>query len=213
MVIKTEFGKAYISSKGYYMIYSNELNNKGKLLHRLVYEKFIGIIPDNYDIHHIDGNRLNNEIYNLQCLSHSEHIKLHAVDREFSDETRKNLSLALTGKKLTKEQRKNISEGKKGIRFTDEHRKNLSEARIGLKDSEETKNKKSQNTKGENNPATNLTNKDVQLIKRMLLTGKLTQKRIGEFFGVSNYVINKINTGRHWSHIKIERFYEGFDDV
>jgi DNA-binding XRE family transcriptional regulator len=74
--------------------------------------------------------------------------------------------------------------------------------------SEETKKLKSEQTTGENHPGTNLTNKDVQLIKRMLITGKLTQKRIGEFFGVKRHVITSINTGKSWNSVKIERFYD-----
>lgn len=34
-------------------------------------------IPEDYDIHHIDNNPLNNSIDNLQLLKHSEHTKLH----------------------------------------------------------------------------------------------------------------------------------------
>lgn len=34
-------------------------------------------IPQNYCIHHLDGDGLNNNITNLQMLTNSEHIKLH----------------------------------------------------------------------------------------------------------------------------------------
>ena len=53
------------------------VNNKDYYEHRLVWEREYGAIPTNYAIHHLDGNKLNNDLSNLQCLSFSEHRKLH----------------------------------------------------------------------------------------------------------------------------------------
>lgn len=49
-------------------------NLKGKLYstHRLVYETFIGSIPQGMVIDHIDGDKSNNELSNLRCISQSE---------------------------------------------------------------------------------------------------------------------------------------------
>ena len=49
-------------------------NLQGKLYsaHRLVYETFIGEIPDGYIIDHIDGDRQNNSLENLRCITQSE---------------------------------------------------------------------------------------------------------------------------------------------
>lgn len=57
-----------------------------EFLHRYVYKLECGEIPSNYEIHHVDHNKDNNDISNLQLLTCVEHRKLH-------------------GKKLTKEQR------------------------------------------------------------------------------------------------------------
>lgn len=46
---------------------------KTALLHRLVYEAFVGPIAPDMEIHHKDGNRQNNCISNLQCLSKKAH--------------------------------------------------------------------------------------------------------------------------------------------
>ncbi|GAY30719.1 Uncharacterised protein [Prevotella sp. MGM2] len=46
---------------------------KTALLHRLVYEAFVGPIAPGMEIHHKDGNRQNNCISNLQCLSKKAH--------------------------------------------------------------------------------------------------------------------------------------------
>lgn len=49
--------------------------------HRLVYESYYGKIPDGYDVHHIDGDTYNNDIDNLECLSHSDHSKITALEQ------------------------------------------------------------------------------------------------------------------------------------
>ena len=67
--------KFKLDNKGYYLgfRYGNRIR-----LHRYIWEKHNGKIPKGYDIHHIDGNRLNNDISNLIMLTPSEHHKLHA---------------------------------------------------------------------------------------------------------------------------------------
>ena len=49
----------------------------GKYIHQAVWEHFNGKIPKGYIIHHIDGDKSNNDISNLQLMIQSEHIKLH----------------------------------------------------------------------------------------------------------------------------------------
>ena len=53
-----------------------------RLVHRLVYEAFIGEIPKGYEIHHIDGNKENNEISNLAPVTRGQHMRLHAKERK-----------------------------------------------------------------------------------------------------------------------------------
>jgi DNA-directed RNA polymerase specialized sigma subunit len=48
-----------------------------------------------------------------------------------------------------------------------------------------------------------LTEHDVKLILRMLRTGKLTQKRIGEIMGVQANAISRIKNKRRWGHVSI----------
>lgn len=45
---------------------------KSYRVHRLVYKAFVGEIPNDKVIDHIDGNKLNNHISNLRCVSQSE---------------------------------------------------------------------------------------------------------------------------------------------
>lgn len=48
-------------------------------IHRLVYETFVGEIPEGLEINHKDGNRANNALDNLECLTHRANIK-HSFD-------------------------------------------------------------------------------------------------------------------------------------
>lgn len=51
------------------------------LVHRLVVEHFRGPIPVGLEVDHIDGNRLNNRLDNLQVISHAENCRLAAQRR------------------------------------------------------------------------------------------------------------------------------------
>lgn len=54
--------------------------NKKFLVHRVVWECFNGEIPDKMDIDHIDGNPKNNNLDNLQLLSHAENLRKRNID-------------------------------------------------------------------------------------------------------------------------------------
>lgn len=49
--------------------------------HRLVWEAANGRIPDGYDVHHIDGDTYNNDVDNLECLTHDDHARLTAFEQ------------------------------------------------------------------------------------------------------------------------------------
>lgn len=51
-----------------------------KMRHVFVYECFNGIVPDGHEIDHIDNNKNNNKLSNLQCLTSHEHHKKTAKD-------------------------------------------------------------------------------------------------------------------------------------
>lgn len=49
----------------------------------LIMEENLGrLLTDNEVVHHIDGNKLNNNLVNLQLLTISEHAKLHAKENK-----------------------------------------------------------------------------------------------------------------------------------
>ena len=71
-----------ITWSGYREIYSPEHPNKTKRgyvkEHRLVVEQAIGrFLSTDEQVHHINGDKLDNRIENLQIMSHQEHLKMH----------------------------------------------------------------------------------------------------------------------------------------
>jgi len=53
-----------------------EIDGEKVFEHRYVWEKVNGKIPEEKEIHHINGNKKDNRIENLMCLSKSKHMKL-----------------------------------------------------------------------------------------------------------------------------------------
>lgn len=45
--------------------------------YRKIWAAANGSIPDGFDIHHVDGDRSNNDIDNLKCVSKEEHYQIH----------------------------------------------------------------------------------------------------------------------------------------
>ena len=63
-------------SFGYWRVVGRD--GKWHRLHRACWEAYNGPIPKTWVVHHIDGNRQNNAIANLQCMLHGDHTRLHA---------------------------------------------------------------------------------------------------------------------------------------
>lgn len=79
-------GGVHIKSSGYVEVYCpdhpNANSRKCVYEHQLVMEKHIGrYIQKGEVVHHIDGNKSNNDISNLLLLTNSDHAKLHAILR------------------------------------------------------------------------------------------------------------------------------------
>ena len=64
---------------GYLIKFKNGYNKKGNVkLHRLIMEEHLGRkLTSDEIVHHIDGNKLNNDISNLQVMTRGEHSRLH----------------------------------------------------------------------------------------------------------------------------------------
>lgn len=68
---------------------------RGVGLHRLIWETFKGTIEDGYQIHHIDENKENNSLDNLECESSFEHQRKHKLGIKHSEQTKKRQSIAI----------------------------------------------------------------------------------------------------------------------
>lgn len=68
---------------------TKQINGEKKQLHRVVFEDAYGItIPNGFVIHHIDGNPLNNSIFNLQMMKIEDHNALHKTKSDANLEHR-----------------------------------------------------------------------------------------------------------------------------
>ena len=90
------------NSKG--EIQKTKINERGRPcfncmeIHRIQVHTHLGYKKD-YDIHHIDENKLNNSLENLVYLTHSEHSKIHnKIGKKLSEETKQKMRAANKGK-------------------------------------------------------------------------------------------------------------------
>lgn len=73
-------GFSYGSDNGTgYLYKSLYKNNKQTIkgMHKWVYETFVGQIPIGYDVHHINGNKTDNRLENLELVENEIHRKKH----------------------------------------------------------------------------------------------------------------------------------------
>jgi len=73
------FIKPFVSNRGYLRVNLSSPVNKKYTLHRLVGEYFISKDNDGLIINHIDGNKQNNHVSNLEWITHQENVK-HAIN-------------------------------------------------------------------------------------------------------------------------------------
>lgn len=116
-------GKRYYLNSGslYYTAHYDDKNKKGgSRLHRDVWEYYSGEkVPKGYEVHHIDGNKLNNNYENLICISIKEHRALHKEQIQDVWKTEKMINASAKGREKCKEWHKS-EEGKK---WHSEHQK------------------------------------------------------------------------------------------
>lgn len=70
-------GSNYFKSQN--MGYWRKSTGNRNLLHRDVWEFFNGPIPEKFDVHHLDENKDNNLLGNLECLAKSEHTRIYGI--------------------------------------------------------------------------------------------------------------------------------------
>ena len=81
---KMKFHKGAINNSGYRL---TAIRYNGNTIyysyHRFIYECNHGIIPNEYVIDHIDNNKLNNDIDNLQILTQHQNLKKNYIQRSY----------------------------------------------------------------------------------------------------------------------------------
>jgi hypothetical protein len=191
--------------------------------YREKWEKVNGPIPTDeqgnlYDIHHIDGNRRNNSIENLQCVSIEEHYEIHknlwetlhrrrdAVAMKFllyrlnkdsswvrnytlDEETKDKIRKKLKGRKRPKEVVERVSQSLRGRKQSEEE---IAKRTLGLKKAHATRSlerKKEVNKKiSESNKGKILKNSTKEILSK--INSKLTDSQVLE---INQLIKEKVN--------------------
>ena len=94
--IKGSISKGTKSAGGYKLLitYENKIP-KGRYFHRLMWETFVGKIPEDMQINHKDGIKLNNVLDNLEIVTHHGNVR-HAKENHLYQEGENHWGAGLT---------------------------------------------------------------------------------------------------------------------
>ena len=88
--------KPHLNKNGYLFVNITKKSKAfNKSVHRLVAESFLDNPHDKKDVNHIDGNKLNNEVTNLEWATRSENL-IHAYNIGLKDKGEKHCNSKLT---------------------------------------------------------------------------------------------------------------------
>lgn len=129
--------RALINVHGYlYCELWKENKHQRYAVHRLVADAFIPNVKNLPMVNHLDGNKTNNNVYNLEWCTCSEN-NLHAyktgLRKPYNRRGEKN---PMYGKHQSETAKEKIGAVHKGLKHTEETKKKMSEARKGMKFSE-----------------------------------------------------------------------------
>ena len=93
--------KRFIGSKNEWGYLQVPTNPSTKKVHQIIWMVANQAeIPDWYDVHHIDENKINNSIYNLELIEKGEHIREHKINKQRSEECKRKISKSCKGKNI-----------------------------------------------------------------------------------------------------------------
>lgn len=85
-----------------YFLSSKKIGDKRKRLHVYMWEKENGEVPKGYHVHHVNENKLDNDISNLSLLIEKDHLSLHSKENmERMDEEKRVKRLTCMREKAT----------------------------------------------------------------------------------------------------------------
>lgn len=179
-----------VMANGYIRVRNYE-KNKYEYEHRYVWESNYGHIPKGYVIHHIDGDRTNNDINNLEILTKERHDRItlnenakNQIRKSFKLPNQKDFCFDLLSEKLNSG--KSIRQISRDLNVTHGTiRRNMRDYNL-----------KKPIVDKKQNITTKKTCKDnVQKIVKdqlaLLLTYKLSQRKIAEIYSVSHTTIQR----------------------
>lgn len=105
-------------------------DNKSKmlLLHRIVWEAFNGFIEKGITVDHIDGDKVNNRISNLQLMSRGDNSRKEWLGKKHTEESKRKMSDSHRNKKLAEETKRKISDYRKGKRHSELTKQKIKES-------------------------------------------------------------------------------------
>lgn len=155
-----------------------QINGKQVRLHRYLMEQKIGrSLTFNEVIHHIDGNKYNNNIDNLEIVSRGNHIRLHPeINKKSIDVNYKEIDID-----IIKELKKTMSISKIAEYF------NVSTMTIWYR------------MKKNNIKTTKLSDNEIKEIRELFKT-KISQREIAKKFKVSEQLISNIKNNKRYGN-------------
>ena len=81
---------------GYYLATKPTCGNKRERLHNYMWRPRVGEVQKGFHVHHVNGDKCNNEVSNLAVVSASEHARRHAsnMSEERRAKLRENIAVA-----------------------------------------------------------------------------------------------------------------------
>lgn len=119
--LKKRYLKGCVDKHGYVMINLKCVDGEIRTFywHRVIWYFINGEIPDGYEINHIDENKQNNHISNLNLMTHKENINWGSghersvakqKGKKLSEEHKEKIVAKLIGRKYSEETKRKISE-------------------------------------------------------------------------------------------------------
>lgn len=121
---KTKYTKehyTYGNKGGNYLTFvlcKDKYNHIQKAMHILVYETFVGSIPKGYEVHHINKNRQDNRLDNLELLERSKHKSTHLSENNIEKKSKPVLQYTLDGEFIAEYTSTREAERQTGVKQT-----------------------------------------------------------------------------------------------